>query len=476
MANLRIYFPKTIARADKMISTIPDSNGVNTVFLIQNLIFVKNEEMDLREKIISWIRSLYEYTSNGRTVFDAETYDFHAPFWAAGMFVAFFLLSLGIWHISRFFLVKLTFLFFDRTKTKWDDYLLKNKFFRAVAQLIPLMFIEYFISIIFHDYPQLQSIANKLAESMIIIAFIIIINRFLSALKDILEDRSAFKDKPLQSYIQVIKITVTIVLVVVIIGLLTGVSPGTFFASLGAASAIVLLIFKDTILGFVGSLQLGANDMVRIGDWVTMEKYGADGMVEEISLATVKVRNFDRTITTIPTYAMVSDSFKNWRGMVESDGRRIKRAVRINIDTVKFADDDLIERLKEINVLNEFITKRQQEIKRYNEENGFIGVNAINGRRQTNLGIFRKYVEHYLRHKVEINQEMSLMVRQMEPTDTGIPLEVYCFTRTKVWVEYESIQSDIFDHILSMVHLFDLRIFEQPSGNDFRSLRGSDVL
>lgn len=432
--------------------------------------------MDLREKLINWIRSLYEHTSNGKTVFDSQAYDFHAPFWTAGMFIAFFILCLFIWYVSRFLLVRVTFLFFDRTKTKWDDYLLKNKFFRAVAHLIPLMFMEYFFSIVFYNYPKLQSIANKLTESFIIIAFIIIINRFLSALRDILEDRPAFKDKPLQSYIQVIKITVSIVLGVVVIGLLTGVTPGTFFASLGAASAIVLLIFKDTILGFVGSLQLGANDMVRIGDWVTMEKYGADGTVEEISLATVKVRNFDRTITTIPTYAMVSDSFKNWRGMVESDGRRIKRSIRINIDTVKFADDDLIERLKEINVLKEFITKRQQEIRQYNEENGFIGANAINGRRQTNLGIFRKYIEHYLRHKVEINHDMPLMVRQMEPTDTGIPLEVYCFTRTKVWVEYESVQSDIFDHILSMVPLFDLRIFEQPSGNDFRSLKNSGTL
>lgn len=427
--------------------------------------------MDLRGKIIHWIRSMYEHTVNGQKIFDSETYDLHAPFWTVGMFISFFILCLIIWHVSRFLLVRLTFMFFDRTKTKWDDYLLKNKFFRAVAHLIPLMFMEYFLSIVFYNYPQLQSIANKLTESFIIIVFMIIINRFLSSLRDILEDRPAFKDKPLQSYIQVIKITVSIVLGVVVIGLLTGVTPGTFFASLGAASAIVLLIFKDTILGFVGSLQLGANDMVRIGDWVTMEKYGADGTVEEISLATVKVRNFDRTITTIPTYAMVSDSFKNWRGMVESDGRRIKRAIRINIDTVKFADEDLLERLKDIHVLKEFITKRQQEIKRYNEENGFVGANSINGRRQTNLGIFRKYVEHYLRHKVEINHEMPLMVRQMEPTDTGIPLEVYCFTRTKVWVEYESIQSDMFDHILSMVHLFDLRIFEQPSGNDFRSLK-----
>lgn len=425
----------------------------------------------MRETVIQWIRSFYESTVNGESVFDSQSYAFHAPFWAVGMFCSLLLLCLIAWHFSRFLLIRLSFLFFDRTKTKWDDYLIKNKFFRAVAHLIPLMFVEYFVSIVFYHYPSLQVVVNKLTESLIIIVFIIVVNRFLSALRDILAERPSLKDKPIQSYVQVIKITISIILIVALISLLTGVKPTTFFASLGAASAIVLLIFKDTILGFVGSLQLGANDMVRIGDWVTMEKYGADGTVEEISLATVKVRNFDRTITTIPTYAMVSDSFKNWRGMVESDGRRIKRSIRINIDTVKFADDDLIERLKNIAVLREFITKRQEEINRYNKEHGFVGANAINGRKQTNLGIFRKYIEHYLRHKVEVNHDMSLMVRQMEPSDTGIPLEIYCFTKTKVWIEYESVQSDIFDHVLSMVHLFDLRIFEQPSGNDFRSLK-----
>ncbi len=332
------------------------------------------------------------------------------------------------------------------------------------------MFIEYFLSIVFFDFPKVETFFIRITSALIVFVFILIVNRFLSTTKDILSEKSQFKDKPIQSYIQVVKIIISIILTVIIISLLTGIEPSTFLTSLGAASAIVLLIFKDTILGFVGSLQLGANDMVRIGDWVTMEKYGADGTVEEISLATVKVRNFDRTITTIPTYAMVSDAFKNWRGMTESDGRRIKRAVKINIDTIKFADEDLLDRLKNIKVLNEFITNRQEEIRKYNEENGFTGANAINGRKQTNLGIFRKYIEHYLKHKVEINQDMLLMVRQLEPTETGIPLEVYCFTKSKVWMEYESAQSDIFDHILSMVPVFDLKIFEQPSGNDFRSL------
>lgn len=429
----------------------------------------------MKDEIIQWIRSFYEHTINGITVFDANTYASHSLLWTIGMLLALIIACLVVWHLSRFVLIHVAYMFFDRTKTKWDDFLIKNKFFRALAYLIPLMFVEYFISIVFYSYPNTHAFFIRIVDILIVLTVIVVVNRFLTTVKDILLENERLRDKPIQSYVQVVKITVSIILIVVMISILTGIRPGAFLASLGAASAIVLLIFKDTILGFVGSLQLGTNDMVRIGDWVTMEKYGADGTVEEINLATVKVRNFDRTITTLPTYSMVSDAFKNWRGMTESDGRRIKRAVKINIETVKFADEELLEKLKGINVLREFITKRQAEIQRYNEENGFVGVNAINGRRQTNLGIFRKYIEHYLHHKVEINRDMSLMVRQLEPTESGIPIEVYCFTKTKVWNEYESIQSDIFDHILSMVHYFDLRIFEQPSGNDFRLLNRTGV-
>lgn len=424
----------------------------------------------MKEQIIQWIKSFYLQPVNGYNKFNKEAYLDHQLFWCIGMLAALLVACWIVWHISRFILIRVSYMFFDRTKTKWDDFLIQNKFFRALANLIPLMFIEHFLEIVFYNYANTLAFFVKSVEILIILSVILIVNRFLSALKDILMERERYKDKPIQSYIQIIKIVVTIVLVVIVISRLTGVEPGTFLASLGAASAILLLIFKDTILGFVGSLQLGANDMVRIGDWVTMEKFGADGTVEEISLATVKVRNFDRTITTIPTYSMVADAFKNWRGMTESDGRRIKRAIKINIDTVRFVDDELLTKLKAINVLHDFISQRQQEIDRYNVENGFVGENAINGRRQTNLGIFRKYIEHYLQNKVEINKEMALMVRHQEPTESGIPIEIYCFTKTKVWIEYEAIQSDIFDHILSMVHYFDLRIFEQPSGNDFRSL------
>ena len=231
-----------------------------------------------------------------------------------------------------------------------------------------------------------------------------------------------------------------------------------------------MLVFRDTILGFVGSIQIATNDMIRIGDWITMDKFGADGDVEEISLTTIKIRNFDKTITTIPTYSFISDSFRNWRGMEESAGRRIKRAVNIQIDSVKFVSPELLTRLKEIALLSEFVSNREQEITEYNEKHGFIGDKAINGRRQTNLGVFRRYIEHYLRNHPLVNQEMALMVRQLSSNENGMPLEVYCFTKEKEWEVYESIQADIFDHIFSVVHLFELSIFERPSGKDFRKL------
>lgn len=424
----------------------------------------------MKESVIDWIRSFYFHTENGVRTFDQQAYDQHGVFWTAGMFLVLVLASFLIWMISRFVMVQILNVLVDKTRTHWDDYLVKNKFFRALAQLVPLMFMEYFLTIVFYRYPKMHGFTNKFVMICIIIVSIITINRFLSTIRDILVENEKYRDKPIQSYFQVAKIISTGILLIVMLSLLTGKSPVFFLTSIGALSAIMLLVFRDTILGFVGSLQLSANDMIRIGDWVTMDKYGADGDVEEINLATVKVRNFDKTITTIPTYSFISDSFKNWRGMQESDGRRIKRSIRINIDTVKFADDMLIERLKNILVLREFITNRQEEIRKYNEDNGFVGENAVNGRRQTNLGIFRKYIQYYLKHKVEINQEMTLIVRQLEPTDTGIPLEIYCFTKTKEWEAYEAIVSDIFDHILAIVRQFELQIFEQPSGRDMREV------
>lgn len=416
----------------------------------------------MKEGIINWIKTFYISDK----VFDEKAFDQDIVWWTLGMFAALVVSSTLVWFISRFILIHATHVMAGKSRTEWDDHLVHNKVFRGLALMVPLMFMEYFLSITFFNYPSIHSVFSKLVVVLIILASIVILNRVFNAIRDIMLAIETLKDKPIQSYTQVLKIIFSGVLIIVMFSVVTGKSPLFFLTSLGAISAILLLIFKDTILGFVSSIQLSANNMIRIGDWITMEKYGADGDVEEINLATVKVRNFDRTITTIPTYAFIADSFKNWRGMQESDGRRIKRPVRIQIDSVKFASPEMIEGLKKIQLLKEFVTMRQEEIEKFNEEHGFVGENAINGRKQTNLGLFRKYIHFYLERHSGINTEMPLMIRQLEPTELGVPLEVYCFTLSKEWEQYEGVVADIFDHLFAVIEKFELRPFERPTGYD----------
>lgn len=418
----------------------------------------------MRSQIIGWIKGFYAEGAR----FEGRTYENDLVWWTLGMFVALVIASLIVWAISRFILIQVMHTVAGRSKTEWDDHLMNNKVFRGLAWLVPLMFMEYFLSITFFHYPDLQSFCVKLSKVLIIFVGIVIINRVFNGIRDIMSESERFKDKPIQSYTQILKIIVSGILIISMFSVVTGKSPIFFLTSLGAISAVLLLVFRDTILGFVGSIQLAANDMIRIGDWITMEKFGADGDVEEITLATVKVRNFDKTITTIPTYSFISDSFRNWRGMEESDGRRVKRPLKIQIGSVRFASPELIEKLQKVDVLKDFITKRQTEIKKYNEENGFVGEKAINGRQQTNLGLFRKYIQYYLERREEINTNMTLMVRQLEPTEYGIPLEVYCFTKTKDWQQYEGIVADIFDHLFSVMGMFELSAFERPTGSDVK--------
>lgn len=418
----------------------------------------------MRSQIIDWIRGFYDFSSKG----GAEAYEGDLIWWTLGLFAALIAASFIVWIVSRFILIQVMHAIAGKSKTEWDDHLMHNKVFKGLALLVPLMFMEYFLSIIFFNYPELLSPFVKFSKVLIILAIIVIVNRIFNAIRDIMLDIESLKDKPIQSYTQILKIIFSGILIIVMFSVVTGKSPIFFLTSLGAISAILLLIFRDTILGFVGSIQLAANDMIRIGDWITMEKYGADGDVEEINLATVKVRNFDRTITTIPTYSFISDSFRNWRGMQESNGRRIKRAMKIQVSSVRFASPELIQDLKKIAILEDFIITRQTEIQKYNEEHGFIGEKAINGRKQTNLGLFRKYVHYYLARNEEINKEMTLMVRQLEPTEHGVPLEIYCFSMSKEWEIYEGVVADIFDHLFAVLEMFELAAFERPTGKDLK--------
>jgi len=425
----------------------------------------------MKEFIINWIRNLYIHRNAANNwVFDKASYNDHAPYWAIGLLIALVVFSLILWWFARQVLLRSLHLFADRSTTTWDDHLAGNKVFRAIAYLLPLMFMEYFFSIVFYQYPNWKGAANRFIDVLIIFVILISITRTLNALRDIVKEKEIYKDKPIQSYFQISKIIVSIIFFILILSRLTNQSPVFFLTSLGAMAAIIVLVFKDTILGFIGSIQLAANDMIRIDDWITMDKYGADGTVTEINIATVKVQNFDKTITTIPTYAFISDSFINWRGMQESDGRRIKRSIFIQIDTIHFASDALLQKLGKIKILEEYVKTTEAEVEVYNSENGFEEDDFINARRQTNIGLFRMYVEKYLLHHPDINEQMPLMSRQLAPTPNGVPLEIYCFTHDKEWYTYERIASNIFDHLFATIQSFELELFENPSGRDVRQI------
>jgi len=351
-----------------------------------------------------------------------------------------------------------------RTKTNFDDILITNKLPRNIAHIIPLIILIEFVPQVFTDFEFAENIIEKTLKIIAIVLTLQIIRSLLSSVKDYLKTISRYKDKPIDSYVQVFMIFAWLLGIFSIFAIITGISFIKFATTLGAASAVILLIFKDTILGFVASIQVSINDMVRIGDWITFEKYGADGDVIEINLATVKVQNWDKTITTIPTYALISDSFKNWRGMTESGGRRIKRSVIIKTSTINFLTDEDIERFGKIQLISDYLKDRSGEIDAHNSNHDIDKSVLINGRNLTNFGVFRKYLQTYVENHSAINEDMTLMVRQLEPTPQGIPMEIYAFSKDQRWVNYEYIMGDIFDHTLASVKYFDLEIYELAVG------------
>ncbi len=367
-------------------------------------------------------------------------------------------------YITKRILWKFSASIANRTKTNFDNILISNKLPRNVAHIIPLIILIEFVPDVFSDFSYFENIVEKTLKIITILLTLRIIRSFLNSVKDYLKTLPRYKDKPIDSYIQVFMIFAWILGIFATFSILTGVTFLNFAISLGTASAVILLIFKDTILGFVASIQVSINDMVRIGDWITFEKYGADGDVIEINLATVKVQNWDKTITTIPTYALISDSFKNWRGMMNSGGRRIKRSVIIKASTIKFLSDDDIERFKHIELISNYIEQRSKEIKKFNTEKGINKSILINGRNLTNFGVFRKYLQTYMDNHSAINKDMTLMVRQLEPTPQGIPMEIYAFSSDIRWENYEYIIGDVFDHVLASVKYFDLEIYELSLG------------
>ena len=357
-----------------------------------------------------------------------------------------------------------------KTKTQIDDILIQRRVFHKIAHVIPGLLIYSTAGFIFSYYPVLGDIVTRLALIYIIIVLLLSIDSFINALHQIYLTTPISKGRPIKGYVQVAKIIIYFIAIILIIASLTKESPGKLLTGLGAMAAVLMLVFKDTILGFVASIQLSANKMVVPGDWIDMPSHNADGTVIDISLNTVKVQNWDKTIATIPTYALVSDSFRNWKGMEESGGRRIKRSINIDMNSVRFVDDEMAERFKKIQLLKDYVVNREEEILKYNQENKIDGSVLVNGRRMTNLGTFRKYVEEYLHQHPKIHNDMTFLVRQLQSDERGLPLEIYVFSNDQAWANYEAIQSDIFDHILAVIPEFDLKVFQNPSGRDFQNL------
>jgi miniconductance mechanosensitive channel len=377
-------------------------------------------------------------------------------------------LAYGLYVAFRFILVTIMAIVAQRTKTKFDDLLVTNKTAKYIAYLVPLFFVFKSVPVILDKFEYWESIFGKAVGVYIVLLILWIIRTIFNSLRDYLKLMPRYSDKPIDSFIQVIMIVLWMFGIALIISKLFDIDQKELLTILGAVSAVIILVFRDTILGFVASVQVAINDMVRIGDWITMDRYGADGDVIEINLATVKVRNFDNTTTTIPTYSLSSDSFQNWRGMLNSDGRRIKRHIIIKASSIRFLQDQELINLKRIELLSGYIDLRKTEVDNYNRSHKIDKSIAINGRNLTNLGLFRKYITEYLQQYPGLNKDMLMLCRQLQPTPYGVPLEVYAFSKDKRFENYEYIMSDIFDHIFASVPYFDLEIFVMPSENSVK--------
>jgi len=383
-----------------------------------------------------------------------------------GIALAILILAYAANYIAKRFLLAGVSYFVKKTKTNWDDVLLKRKVFTRLSHFAPALII-YGTAYLFETA---QGFIERLAMIYMIFAGILVINAFLNAVVDIYRTFEISKQRPIKGYVQIAQIIIFVSLGIIVISTLMNRSPWLLLSGLGAMTAVILLIFKDSILGLVASVQLSGNDMVRLGDWIEMPQYGADGDVIDITLTTVKVQNWDKTITTIPAYSLISDSFKNWRGMSESGGRRIKRAVYIDMNSIKFCTPEMLARFEKYQLLTDYIRTRKDEIAKYNKEHNIDTSELINGRNMTNVGTFRAYIIAYLRNHPKIHQNMTFLIRHLPPSEKGLPIEIYVFSNDQEWANYEAIQADIFDHILSVVPMFDLRVFQNPTGNDFREI------
>lgn len=357
--------------------------------------------------------------------------------------------------------------FVAKSRTFWDDVLLGKKVFNRVVHIFPALFFLYSLPFVFFHFTPAIPLTQAVVKGYIFVLIAVAIDAFLSSVHDIYNEYEFAKNRPIKGYIQVAKILTYFIVSIIILSVVLNKSVVYFFSGLGALAAVLMLVFKDSILGLVAGIQLTSNNMVKPGDWVSAPKHGADGSVLEISLHTVKIQNWDKTITTIPTYALISESFQNWKGMQESGGRRIKRSIYLDMKSIKFCTYELLEKFKKIEVLKGYVESKLLEIDEHNKN--IDRTIPVNGRALTNVGVFRKYLELYLRAHPKVHQELTFLIRQLQPTDKGLPIEIYVFTNDNAWVAYEGIQSDIFDHVLAVIPEFELSVYQSPTGNDFQA-------
>lgn len=385
-------------------------------------------------------------------------------------FLLVLILALLSYYVAKKILFSVIKKLVKSTNTKIDDILFSNRVLSRVSYFVPLFIINSFIYLL----PEYTTALKLVVSSLGILIFISVVTALLTSISNYFETTEKYKERPIKGYFQVVIIILYIFGSILIIGNLIGESPWTILTGLGALTAVLLLVFRDTILSFVASIQISSYDLVKVGDWIEVPKYSADGDVIDISLNVIKVQNWDKTITVIPTYKLIEDSFKNWRGMTISGGRRIKRAVYIDQSSVKFCDAEMLNRFSRFQLINQYIKNKQTEISEHNRLNNIDESTFVNGRHLTNLGTFRSYLIEYLRQNKNIRKDLSFMVRQLPPTPDGLPLEIYVFAGTTNWTDYENIQADIFDHILAVIPEFELRIFQNPNGSDFKNIVGKN--
>ncbi|MFC1843712.1 mechanosensitive ion channel family protein [Thermodesulfobacteriota bacterium] len=387
----------------------------------------------------------------------------------ASIFLILLLAYASYWTTKRY-IVHVIEIIFKRSTNTWDDALVQHGFVKRLSLLMPIIVVYMSADLMLPGQAITSELFKRFALVFFVFAGVWMLDSILLAIREIYNKSEVSSRRPIKGYLDGVKIIAYVMAGIFIVSVLTGKSPWGVLSILGGFTVVLMLVFKDTILGFVASIQLSGLDMIRVGDWIEMPKYGADGDVIDVSIHTVKVRNWDKTITTIPTYSLVSDAFKNWRGMSESGGRRIKRSLHIDMSSIKFCTNEMLERFHKFDLIENYIAEKQEEIARYNKEYASNSEQLINGRRQTNIGVFRAYIIAYLKKNPKIHQSMTFLVRHLEPSQYGLPIQIYVFSNDQVWANYEAIQADLFDHLLAAIPEFELRLFQNPSGYDFSKL------